>query len=224
MPRTVPMLLAALLAPSLVCADEGAAPTPVAPAFEGAQLPLPAEVAETMKKHSWRDGCPLPLEGLSYLEMSYWGFDGKVHQGKLIVDAAVAVEVLEIFRDIFKAKFPIEKMNLIDAYQGSDDKSMEDNNTSAFNCRWMTGRKGVFSKHSYGRAIDINPVINPYISRKSVEPAAGKAYVDRTKPAKGIVVTGDAVVTAFKSRGWIWGGDWRSVKDYQHFEKKKSKK
>jgi hypothetical protein len=198
----------------------GAAPGTTA--FQGAHQPIPAEIAATMKEHSWREGCPLPLERLSYLTVDHWGFDHRVHRGELIVDTEIATEVLEIFRELFGARFPIEKMHLIDVYGGSDDESMADNNTSAFNCRWVTGHRGVFSQHSYGRAIDINPRINPYVSNKSVKPAAGQQYVDRTQTVPGIILAGDVVVTAFKSRGWIWGGGWKSIKDYQHFEKRRA--
>jgi hypothetical protein len=191
------------------------------PVFHGEAGPISAELAATMKQGSWREGCPVPLEELSYLRLDYWGFDGAVHQGELVVNAAVAKDLIEIFRELFSKKFPIERMRLIDAYHASDDASMDEDNTSSFNCRWMTGKKGVFSNHSYGRAVDLNPLINPYVTKKgAVSPQAGKAYLDRTKPAPGLIMAGSEVVAAFAKYGWTWGGDWKGTKDFQHFEKK----
>jgi hypothetical protein len=193
------------------------------PEYQAIKIPIPNEIAERMKKHSWRKGCPIPLEKLVYIKLSHWGYDGKVHEGELIVQEEVGDDIVAIFEVLFNNHFPIEKMKLIDEYEGSDDASMEDNNTSAFNCRWVTGKKGVFSKHSYGRAIDINPVANPYVTKKKVLPPAGKAYVDRTKNQKGMIMDGGVVHQAFAAKGWTWGGSWRSIKDFQHFEKKTKK-
>jgi hypothetical protein len=191
------------------------------PAFVGSAFAIPAEIAATMRQHSWREACPLALEALAYLKINYWGYDGAVHEGELVVDKTLSEEVLGIFRELFAAHYAIEKLRLIDAYKGSDDDSMADNNSSAFNCRFMTGKTGVYSWHSYGRAIDLNPLTNPYVSKKEVTPPAGKAFLDRTKKATGIIVDGDAVTKIFASHGWDWGGAWKSLKDYQHFEKKK---
>ena len=207
--------LSALSAASVAVSD---------PIFAGQFGPIPPEIAKKMKLHSWRDGCPVPIKDLSYLKVSFWGYDKQVLQGELIVHRSVAPEVLKIFIDMFQSRFLIEKMRLIHEYEGSEDKSMADNNTSAFNCRSMTGRPGVFSRHSYGKAIDINPITNPYITKSQVLPPAGKAYVDRTQKVPGIIVENDACHKAFVSRGWTWGGSWRSIKDYQHFEKKRKHK
>jgi hypothetical protein len=187
--------------------------------FQGRSQSLPPEVAAEVKKYSWRSGCPVPLEDLAYLELSYLGFDGQAHLGRLIVHKSVASEVLDIFRDLFEARFPVERMELIDYYQGSDDASMADNNTSAFNCRPVTGGGG-FSRHSYGLALDINPLLNPYIKADLVLPPAGKAYVNRDQFVPGLIVEGDACHQALVSRGWEWGGGWQTRKDYQHFEKR----
>jgi len=204
----------------------GAEPVPAEepkPEFQVIKIPIPEKVVKKMKQFSWRKGCPVPIEKLSYLKLSHWGYDNKVHQGELVVHEEVADDLVVIFETLFNNNFAIEKMRLIDEYKGSDDASMEDNNTSGFNCRWVTGRKGVFSNHSYGRAVDINPIANPYVKKKKVLPPAGKAYKDRTKKQKGMILDGDVVHQAFSSRGWTWGGNWRSFKDYQHFEKKKKK-
>jgi hypothetical protein len=197
-----------------------AAALAAAPAFHGEAGPLPEDVAATMKQYSWREGCPVPLDELSLIRLNFWGYDGALHEGELVVNRAVSKEVIDVFRELFEKKFPIERMRLIDAYKGSDDASMDENNTSGFNCRWMTGKKGVFSNHSYGRAIDINPLTNPYVAKKTVSPKAGKAYLDRTKPAPGLITAEGECFTAFNKYGWTWGGAWKGTKDYQHFEKK----
>jgi hypothetical protein len=190
------------------------------PAFVGEAGPISEAVAATVKQYSWRAGCPRGLESLSYLHLSFWGTDGVAHQGELIVDRALAQEVLAIFRELYDARFPISALRLIDAYQGNDDLSMADNNSSGFNCRLMAGSTTVYSKHSYGRAIDLNPLTNPYVAKGEVMPPGGKAFVDRTLKEPGLIVEGDAVYKAFTSRGWVWGGAWKTMKDYQHFEKK----
>ncbi|THB63691.1 MAG: M15 family peptidase [Desulfovibrio sp.] len=185
--------------------------------FQGMYGPLPQTVRENMLRYSWRPGCPVDLEDLRYVTVSYLGFDNEVHVGELVVHKDVAEEVLAIFSDLLAAEFPIERMRLIDHYQGDDGLSMADNNTSAFNCRKATG-SDVFSRHSWGMAIDINPLLNPYMKGDVVLPPEGLAYMDRDKTVPGLITAGDACWESFVSRGWQWGGDWNSLKDYQHFE------
>jgi hypothetical protein len=189
------------------------------PVFHGTQGPVPNAVTIQMRQRSWREGCPTPIGELAYLRLSYLGFDGAAHEGELVVHKDVAGDVLAIFKALFERRFAIEKMRLVDAYGGDDDASMADNNTSAFNCRFVAGKPGAYSKHSFGRAIDINPRSNPMIVAGVVAPPAGAAFVDRQKQVPGMVRAGDAVVREFARRGWKWGGDWVSMKDYQHFEK-----
>jgi hypothetical protein len=189
------------------------------PSFHGTQGPVPEALAARMRQHSWHEGCPAPIADLIYVRLSHYGYDGSVREGELVVHKDVAREVLAIFRALFERHFPVEKMKVIDDYQGNDDASMADNNTSAFNCRFVAGKPGVFSKHSQGRAIDINPRTNPMVVDGAIFPAAGSAFVDRKKQTPGILRTGDVSVREFTRRGWIWGGDWASMKDYQHFEK-----
>lgn len=188
--------------------------------FSGSVGPIPKTVAKKMKKYSWREGCPVPMEELSYLRLSHWGLDGKIHTGELIVNREVATETLQIFEELFRQKFPVEKMELVDKYNGSDDLSMAANNTSAFNCRSVTDKPGVFSRHSYGKAIDINTKINPYVRGEIVEPKGGEAFLDRREAKPGMIIANDAVVQTFIRRGWEWGGSWKTLKDYQHFEKR----
>lgn len=129
-----------------------------------------------------------------------------------------APKIIVVMRKLFDARFPIERIELVDRFDANDDKSMDANNTSAFNCREVEDRPGVWSQHSYGRAIDINPIQNPYVSGSGeVSPAAGAAYADRSKRLPGMIRSKDAVLDAFASIGWRWGGYWSSAKDYQHF-------
>jgi hypothetical protein len=187
--------------------------------FHGTQGPVPEALALRMRQHSWRQECPTPIADLVYMQLSHYGYDGAVHQGELVVHKELAREVLAIFKALFDRRFPVEKMKIIDDYQGDDDVSMADNNTSAFNCRFVEGKPGVFSMHSRGRAIDINPRTNPMVVDGAVFPPAGSAFLDRNKRAPGILREGDPTVSEFTRRGWIWGGAWTSLKDYQHFEK-----
>ncbi|KXG75480.1 M15 family metallopeptidase [Thermotalea metallivorans] len=181
--------------------------------------PLPKAIADKVEGVSWKKDSPVKLEDLSYVKVLHWGFDGKIHEGELIVHKHLAQEVAEIFQILYGSKFPIEKIRLIDVYDANDDLSMADNNTSAFCFREVAGRKGVLSTHSYGMAIDINPVQNPYVRGEKVSPEAGRDYLDRTNVRKGMIIKDDACYKAFKDRGWTWGGEWKTVKDYQHFEK-----
>ncbi|MGH4027108.1 MAG: M15 family metallopeptidase [Pseudonocardiaceae bacterium] len=174
--------------------------------------------AERLGK-SWREGCPVGPHQLRLINLSVLGFDGKVHRGELIVADAVAIEVAKIFADLYFARYPIERMETVEKYDADDDKSMAANNTSAFNCRPITGGTA-WSNHSYGRAIDINTVQNPYISSSGVVyPPNGAPYVDRTRTDPGLIHADDSTVRAFERRGWSWGGYWTSPIDYQHFEK-----
>ena len=136
----------------------------------------------------------------------------------MVVNRGVARDVVRVFANLFAARFPIARMHLVDRYQGEDDLSMAADNTSTFNCRAATGHPGVWSEHSYGWAIDINPVENPYISQSGVvAPAEGVAYKNRALEAVGMIAPDGPVVEAFDAIGWGWGGQWTSIKDYQHF-------
>lgn len=129
---------------------------------------LPAAVEKQMHlKKSWKQGCPVELADLSYLVLTHWGFDGKVKVGELVVHRKLALPTINAFADLFTDRYPIEKMELIENYDGNDDRSMVANNSSAFNCRDITGKPGIYSKHSYGGAIDINPLQNPYVAPRS---------------------------------------------------------
>jgi hypothetical protein len=164
---------------------------------------------------SWRAGCPVTPADLRLVTVTLIGFDGKPGTGRIVVAADVAQATADVFGSLYAMRYPIARMEPVEAFGGSDDASMAADNTSAFNCRATTGGTG-FSEHSYGSAIDLNPVENPYVKGSTVLPEAGRAFVDR-KLAPGVIVAGDPVVRAFADRGFSWGGDWNSLKDYQHF-------
>lgn len=180
---------------------------------------IPPAIVTEMQKYTWRSGCPVPLSDLAYIRLNYWGFDHKPHMGNLIVHKKLAEEVVTIFAELYQNKFPIERMDLMDVFKGDDDAACAANNTSAFNCRAKTGQPGVFSLHSYGVAIDINPLQNPYVKDGKVLDKNAEKYIDRTYVAPGMILANDPTYQAFISKGWQWGGNWTSLKDYQHFEK-----
>jgi hypothetical protein len=193
------------------CSDGGSS-------FGGSTAPIGAATRERMVGSSWRSGCPVPLRDLRYLRLNHRDFDGRVRRGELVVHEDHAARILRALERVWQARFPIARMRLVDDYGADDRRSMAANNTSAFNCRSVVGRPGVWSQHSYGWAIDINPVQNPFVmSDGTVLPPAGAAYVDRSRRAPGMIHRGDVVYRAFAGIGWEWGGDWSSSKDYQHF-------
>ncbi len=155
------------------------------------------------------------LENLRIVDVYYYGFDDKLHKGQLVVHKDVVLNIIEIFEFIRESRFPIDKVVPISKYGWSDEKSVQDNNTSAFNYRFISGTR-VISNHASGLAIDINPRFNPYVKNGNSVPV--NCVYDTTKA--GTISSGSQLVKEFKERGWQWGGDWKSLKDYQHFEKK----
>jgi hypothetical protein len=166
--------------------------------------------------YSWRAGCPVGPAQLRHLRLSHWGFDGKLRVGSLVVRDRVAKDVVRVFRRLHAARFPIRRLRKVDAYRGSDDASMAADNTSGFNCRFVSGTRR-WSQHAYGEAIDVNPVENPYVQGSRVSPASGRRYLDRSPARPGMAVEGGVLVRAFESVGWRWGGRWPTSRDYQHF-------
>lgn len=167
---------------------------------------------------TWHPGCPLGPEQLRRVGLDYLGFDGKTRRGALVVHESLVPQVIAIFDQLYRIRYPIERMRTVDHYlRAEDELSMEDNNTSAFNCRGIPG-SGNWSLHAYGRAIDLNPLLNPYIDGTDLEPANAARYLDRTRTDPGLLHRDDPAVRAFTDRGWQWGGAWRSPIDYQHFE------
>ena len=177
-----------------------------------------------LKGNSWRKGCPVSLPHLRYLRVKHKDFRGKDVMGEIIVHKEVSREVTRIFEELYNDGYPIHKMKLVSNYKGNDWQSIEADNTSAFNCRNATGSKK-WSKHSYGKAIDINPIENPYIARNGrISHKASLIYRKRihnkiTYADKAVLIKGDKAIQIFKKYDWKWGGDWSGLKDYQHFSK-----
>jgi hypothetical protein len=165
---------------------------------------------------SWHAGCPVPLRDLRLVIVTHWDFDGRVRTGRLVVHEDAARHVLDVFRRLYAARFPIRRLEPVDTYAGSDFRSIEADNTSAFNCRYVDGTRR-WSEHAYGRAIDVNPIENPYVSGGATSHVASRPYVDRSPRRPGMAYEGGALVRAFDTIGWGWGGRWGSAKDYQHF-------
>jgi hypothetical protein len=206
--------LVALIVAALVAPTFGAAASP--PGFRGSIERIGSAQAKRMTGMSWRPNCPVALRDLRLLTLTYRGFDGRAHTGRLVVHHDVAREVVSAFRSLYAAAFPIRRMVPVDAYRGSDFRSIEADNTSAFNCRFVDGTTR-WSEHAYGRAIDINPIENPYVSRGRTSHAASRPYLDRSRARPGMAVEGGALVRVFDRLGWGWGGRWTSAQDYQHF-------
>jgi len=185
------------------------------PTFRAEVLAIDETTAARMA-HSWHHGCPVGLDQLRLLKLSFHGFDGEVQTGELIVNADVADDVVAVFEQLFDAGFPIAQMKLVDVYGGDDVASMTANNTSGFNCRYVDGTS-TWSQHAYGLAVDINPLLNPWIHGSTVDPMGAEPYVDRSQNVQGMIHGGDVVVQAFSSIGWTWGGTWVHSKDYMHF-------
>ena len=169
---------------------------------------------------SWRPGCPVGPAQLRTVTVSFAGFDGKAHTGRIVVNRSVVGDVETVFRRLYAARFPIRRMEPVARYGGSDNRSMAADNTSGFNCRYAvtTGPK-TWSVHAYGEAIDVNTVENPYVEDGKVLPPAGRAYLDRSRHRPGMAYAGGVLVRAFASVGWLWGGRWSASPDWQHFSK-----
>jgi len=199
----------AVLVLACVLAGGASAATEAAPEFSAKVEPVRWDDL----RHSYRAGCPVGPSQLRALRVSYWGFDGKPHEGSIVIARRVAPEIVSVFRQLWTAHFPIRRLQPVSAYRGSDDASMAADNTSGFNCRFVGGTSR-WSMHAYGEAIDVNPVENPYVQGSRYSPPAGRPYIVRTPYRKGMAVADGVVVRAFASVGWKWGA---SFGDYQHF-------
>lgn len=201
--------------PPLTATTEPATDTR-SPQFAASVRPIDGAAAARITA-SWRPGCPVALGDLRLVMATHWGFDGQPRQGQLVVHTDHAEDAVSVFKALFAARFPIQQMRLIDEFGADDDRSMAANNTSGFNCRPTTGSDR-WSEHAYGRAIDINPVQNPFVTRSGdVLPPAGEAYTGRVASTTGLITADGPVVKAFSAAGWRWGGSWSPGRDYQHF-------
>lgn len=194
-----------------------------APVFHTSTKPLPAPVRSEVQARAWHAGCPVPLSGLRLLTVGYWGFDNRVHAGQLVVNESAAAPLAKVFRQLYDLHFPIHHMRLADMYGPSKGRPRDGDVTGSFECRQAvpspcTGGSGTghWSMHAYGLAVDINPVENPYVGCGMTRDKTALSYLDRANVRRGMVTP--AVVRAFASVGWGWGGSWTGdTKDYMHF-------
>jgi hypothetical protein len=196
----------------------------VALAFHGTIQPLPPAVrAEIVNGGSWHGGCPVPPARLRLLTVSIWGFEGNVQSGQLIVNQNASAPLLRVFQRLYALRFPIRRMTLALAYNATSAQANAADESSGFDCRNAVGSPcpgasatGHWSEHAYGEAVDLNPIENPYVGCGHTRVRASLPYVKRTPLRRGMVTP--AVVQAFRSIGWGWGGSWTGpVKDYMHF-------
>ena len=182
---------------------------------------------ERINGKSYKKNDYVPLESLRYLKMPHYNFDGQIQVGEMIVSQDILEDVFAIFKELFQHKYQIQSMYLVDNYwtgdpDTTDSASIDVNNTSAFCFRMATG-SGHLSNHAYGKAIDINPQQNPYVSYSTGEPkwahSNADPYIDRTTGLPHVITHDDLAFKLFKERGFRWGGDWNNPKDYQHFDK-----
>lgn len=174
------------------------------------------EVTAERLGHSWSEGCPVGIEDLRLVRVDYLGFDGTEHRGELVVHEDQALPIVEVFATLLAIGFPIESVTPIGDLPEDAEDDPTYNNTSSFHCRFVEGTT-TWSQHAYGRAIDINPFQNPFVDGDRIWPTGATAYLDRGREEAAMIQPGDGVVEAFASIGWPWGGNWNSLKDYQHF-------
>ena len=190
--------------------------------FYGIEFTEDSKIFTRIRGKSYKDNCTVPLSDLRYLHVLHIGFDNKTLEGEIICNKVIAEDLLEIFEALYEAGYEIEKIRLVDEYNADDESSMADNNSSAFNFRFISHTTKV-SNHGLGLAIDINPLYNPYVKKVNgilnIEPANSMKYVDRTKKFDHKIDENDLAYQLFTAHGFEWGGSWNSLKDYQHFEK-----
>ncbi|MGH2554837.1 MAG: M15 family metallopeptidase [Actinomycetota bacterium] len=210
--------------PSPVASPSTASSPSALPArFRGTVSVIPPDLAAEMRGSTWRKGCPVALRDIRLLTLRYWGFDGHMHEGRMVVNARVAHDVVDVFRKIFRARFAIKEIHLAVPYRGPEDDDPNDRRdyTVGFNCRPVLTPRGPiarWSQHAFGLAIDINPIENPYVGADGfVKNNHARRYRDRSLRRPGMIRAGDVVVRSFAAIGWEWGGYWNSGKDYMHF-------
>ena len=185
--------------------------------------PIPNDIFQKISGISYPENCAVPLDELRYVVVKYVDFDGESKTGELICNKEIAQDLVEIFYDLYQADYRIGSIRLVDEFGGDDIKSMQANNTSCFNYRVIAGTTKL-SNHSYGKAIDLNPFYNPYITYKKdgtikVSPEGSEAYADRSAAFPYKIDENDLAYRLFIAHGFKWGGNWNSSKDYQHFER-----
>jgi hypothetical protein len=177
---------------------------------------IQAVPASVLARSTWQTSCPVTSTQLRYLTMSFWGFDDRPHTGEMMVNATVASAVTKVFGQLYAAHFPIEEMRVPSVADVTAPPTGDGNDTASFVCRPTVGLT-TWSAHAYGLAIDLNPFCNPYLDGTLVVPELASAYLVRSNVRPGMVLPGDATVSAFAAIGWKWGGSWTSPKDLMHF-------
>jgi len=175
--------------------------------------PAPTSLIE---RSTWVPGCPVAATELAWIRLTFWGFDHRRHTGELLVRSTAAADLVHAFRILYDARYPIEEMRISTRAELDAPPTGDGNNTGVFACRPTTGGTS-FSQHAYGLAIDVDPFQNPYVKGDLVLPELADSYLDRSWKRAGMILPNDVVVRTFAGIGWEWGGDWRSLKDYQHF-------
>ena len=215
--------MAAAMGSVIMAADSKAAETPSEETQDDSFYitPITEDIAERIRGKSYKDNCTVPMEELRYLHVLHKDIDGVEHEGEMIVNVHIAEDVLDILKTLYENDYPIEKIRLVDEYDADDELSMEDNNSSSFNFRFISHTNRI-SKHGRGLAVDINTLYNPYTKvvdgERIIEPLTGEPYLDRDADFIYKITRGDLCYTLFTERGFDWGGDWTDRKDYQHFE------
>ncbi len=218
--------------PSTPPASQSAAavapPAPLEPAnplrtrFAGRIVPLPEPVVQEMRGSTWEPACPVGLPDLRLLRFNYWGFDGELRRGPMVLNVSVAADVLSVFRALFDSGFPLKHVALAQRWRPNGPTDTTRSVTAAFNCRPALNPDGTptgtWSQHAFGLAVDVNPLQNPYVAADGtvLRPAA-EPYTDRSLELPGMIHQGDVVVRVFAAIGWNWGGEWTTTKDYMHF-------
>jgi hypothetical protein len=175
--------------------------------------PAPRSV---LTRSTWKPGCPVGKQDLAWMKITYWGFDDSRHSGEMLVNRSVSDDLVDVFRQLYEARFPIESMGITRPADLDAPPTGDGNVTGSFACRPIRGGTE-YSQHAYGLAIDLNPFQNPYQRDDVVLPELASAYLDRDWRRPGMITPTGQVVRAFASVGWEWGGDWSATKDYQHF-------
>lgn len=184
-------------------------------------LPVDTDIFNRVQGKSYRSDCTVPVDDLRYLTLLHKDAEGSTLQGEMICHASIAKSLLDIFQALYRESYPVERVRLVDDYDADDEASMEDNNSSCFNFRFISHTRRV-SKHGLGLAVDINPRYNPYWKKMDgkeiIEPASARPYLDRTLDFPYKIERNDLCCRLFAAHGFQWGGDWEDRKDYQHFE------
>lgn len=186
--------------------------------------PIGDSLFRRIYKKSYKEDCTTPREDLRYLKVLHYGVDGKIYTGEIICHKDISDSLLEIFKELYNNRYPIERIALVDDYEADDLLSAADNNSSCFNFRVSAGTSASLSKHAYGKAIDINPLYNPYVWTDESEalrcdPEQGRMYMDRTGEYPYKIDENDLCYKLFTEHGFSWGGNWEKDKDYMHFSK-----